>query len=204
MRLACLNHAASVQAEPGSNSSIVFRGPSRFLLRRVTHPLAGTRWRRLTVSGEGLSSKKNLSADRHQTIVDRLLLPRHRLRRRGQSTRSRHPRASPGSSETDRCKAQNIFLARPDATSGRLLKLNDTGGREATGRITYLRAPRRRFEIRTCARSSHCTQRPIEPHALAANIRLFTCQRTLTILRRWRTTAFRPRNARIRLPQVHP
>jgi len=151
-----------------------------------------------------LSSKKNLSADRHQTIVDRLLLPRRRLRRRGQSTRSRHPRASPGSSETDRCKAQNIFLARPDATSGRLLKLNDTGGREATGRITYLRAPRRRFEIRTCARPGHCTQRPIELHALAANIRLFTCQRTLTILRRWRTTAFRPRNARIRLPQVHP
>src|SRR5437762_9473224 len=27
VRLACLNHAASVQAEPGSNSSIVFLGP---------------------------------------------------------------------------------------------------------------------------------------------------------------------------------
>ena len=41
VRLACLSHAASVQAEPGSNSSIGFREPIPFLMPGVTSkPLA--------------------------------------------------------------------------------------------------------------------------------------------------------------------
>ena len=39
MRLACLSHAASVQAEPGSNSSIKFLGPPPLLTPRVTRRL---------------------------------------------------------------------------------------------------------------------------------------------------------------------
>ena len=97
MRLACLNHAASVQAEPGSNSSIVFLGPQRSSC--PPHITLRQRERDLTVSQCGLSSKKNLSTDRPQTkhpeFSDRLLLPRRRLRRQGQSNTLQPTRTSP-------------------------------------------------------------------------------------------------------------
>ena len=38
VRLACLNHAASVQAEPGSNSSIEFRDAAPILTPRAAAP----------------------------------------------------------------------------------------------------------------------------------------------------------------------
>ena len=80
VRLACLNHAASVQAEPGSNSSILFLGPND-----PDAPPPVARPRGLTLSTLGIVLEMSLSRPTESRQPGRLLLPRRRLRRRGQS-----------------------------------------------------------------------------------------------------------------------
>ena len=126
-------------------------------------------------------SAKRVRPDRaDQDGSARLLLPRRRLRRQGQSGR-RYPAPVKGRDRRPERKAQNIF-------SG-LLKFNDL-------RITYLRAPQGCFVFGAPAveRALLPDPRPTtwiapatrvhpdaEAHTLAALFRLFTCQRTLLV-----------------------
>ena len=81
--------------------------------------------------------------------VDRLLLPHRRLRQQGQSKTLQPTRTSPVN--------QKAFDARLKTSSGRprresraiLTQINDFPTGKPAGGITYLRAPRRRFEIQT-------------------------------------------------------
>ena len=81
MRLACLSHAASVQAEPGSNSSIEFRDE----LHSAPHA------RRYTETDSFRSDvyprNEFVQTDRVKTLLGQLLLPPCRLGQRGQSNR---------------------------------------------------------------------------------------------------------------------
>jgi hypothetical protein len=129
VRLACLNHAASVQAEPGSNSSIVYRGP-----QRSSCPLHITLRRReqdLMVSRCGLSSTKNLSTCRPPDQTSRILqqvvtAPPPAKAGRVSRVSIQPTGTSPVSQTNTRCKAQNIFWPPRDANLEAILtQIND-------------------------------------------------------------------------------
>src|SRR5687767_13435806 len=86
VRLACLSHAASVQAEPGSNSSIEFLGPATILTPGVQGRTQGSPLQRpgLTLSRAGLSSKRVCPTHAAQDFAAWLLLPPNRLGDGGQ------------------------------------------------------------------------------------------------------------------------
>lgn len=95
MRLACLNHAASVQAEPGSNSSIVFLGAGHILMPHAT-PLRERA--ESDTFRAGVIRETSLSRPVGPRLSNGLLLPRRRLRRQGQPAGAlRHPRELQGS-----------------------------------------------------------------------------------------------------------
>jgi len=143
-----------------------------------------------------------------------LLLPHRRLRRRGQPVISRPAgQARRGRKETGaRLKTSS---GRPGGEPGTILtQINDFPAVLPAGGITYLRAPRRRFEIQTRTLFDDVRFVSDPPptevghdrtHVLAMNIRLFTFQRALD------TRCDRPianhrvhrGNACNRLPQMH-
>jgi hypothetical protein len=85
VRLACLSHAASVQAEPGSNSSIEFtsKGPSPPHAHR--HPRQAGSYVRLTVSGRGGPRGEFVQPTGFKTFTGQRSFPRH-SRRLGRDT----------------------------------------------------------------------------------------------------------------------
>jgi hypothetical protein len=120
--------------------------------------------------------------------VDRLLLPHRRLRRRGQSATLRTRRASPAAKRKTDARLKTSS-GRPGGEPGTILtQINDFPAVLPAGGITYLRAPRRRFEIQTRTLFDDVRFVSDPPttevghdrtHVLAMNIRLFTFQRAL-------------------------
>ena len=116
MRLACLNHAASVQAEPGSNSSIVFLGPPQSRCDTwnpgcISGALAPSDtfvgW--VILEEEFVHRSTRVVQPRK---VNRLLLPHRRLRRVGTVENHSTRRASPPAKRSSMQGSKHLLAAR--------------------------------------------------------------------------------------------
>ena len=174
MRLACLSHAASVQAEPGSNSSIKFLGPDVRLQPAVSLHLRKRQRTGITVLEPGLSSKRVCPpTTSNKNSGDELLLPQERLGSWGQAAR---PLPFNGKANRLHLQGSNIFFW---LTQNQMIKEDH-----------YLACTAKMLEILWCARPylrrdkandldrlpTPRTTRELRAHTLAA-YRLFTCQR---------------------------